>query len=214
MLRRDVPALVYRPVSQVNQIQRRGEDKVLHPGQLAAVALQHAHQLMHPGVVRIDALGEKRIDAHRIKRQRRRSRQTVRTGAVDAGGGPHHARKLFERQRCGRIFAPRAAVGQRLVHTRPAHGVGCHEGDFRAVFHFGLRRRGLSGRRTSAARRHQQRRAGNQFRFHLSQNLVVSPRIYEKIPIRTRFSGTNPLPDIQSKSASAAEPSTATISSP
>lgn len=77
----------------------------------------------------------------------------------------------------GRIFAPRAAVGQRLVHTRPTHGVGGRENDLRAVFHFGFRRRGLSGRRTSAACRHQQRRTGNQFRFHLSQNLVVSQRI-------------------------------------
>ena len=31
--------LVYRPVRQINQIQRRGEDEVLHPGQFAAVAL-------------------------------------------------------------------------------------------------------------------------------------------------------------------------------
>ena len=46
-----------------------------------------------------------------------------------------------------------------------------------ALTHAWTRRRGLAGRRTSAACRHQQRRTGNQFRFHLSQNLVVSQRI-------------------------------------
>lgn len=31
VLRRDIPALVYRPVRQINQIQRRGEDEVRIP---------------------------------------------------------------------------------------------------------------------------------------------------------------------------------------
>ena len=106
VLRRDIPVLVYRPVRQINQIQRRGEDEVLHPGQFAAVALQHAHQLMRPGVVAIDALGEKRIDTHRIERQRRRSRQTAVGRTVDAPCGPHDARKLFERKRLRSVFSP------------------------------------------------------------------------------------------------------------
>ena len=166
MLRGNVLPFIDREVGDINQVQGRRKDEILHPGQLAAVALRDAHEFVRLGVVGIHALGEEGVDPDRIERQRRGGRQAIRSRTIDAGGSPHHARKLFERQRCSAILAPRATLGQSLIDGRSAHGVGSQKDDFGTVLHFGPGHRGLPGRRGASARRQQQRGTGKQFRFH------------------------------------------------
>ena len=166
VLRRNVLPVVDRKVGDIDQIQGRLEDEILHSGQFAEIALGDAHEFVRPGIVGIRALGEEGVDADRIERQRRRSRQTPLVRTVDAGGGPHHARKLLERQRLGAVLAPRTTGGQRLTDGRSAHRIGGRKDDLGAVFHFGPALRGLLGRRDASARRQQQRGTGKQFRFH------------------------------------------------
>ena len=106
MFGRNILSFVGRHIGDIDQIQRCGIDEILCAGQPAQVAFGDAHEFPRLGVVAVDAFGEKGIDADRIERQRRRSRQTAVGRTVDAPCGPHDARKLFERKRLRSVFTP------------------------------------------------------------------------------------------------------------
>ena len=140
---RNILTFIDRHVGHISQIERRREHERLCPCDAPAVAFRHTHQFLPLGIVTVNALGEKRINADGIQRQCRRCREPSVLRAVDAAGRPHHARQLLERKGFGSIFTPGTAVLQRFVDRHARFRVGLQECDLRPVLHRGLRFGGL-----------------------------------------------------------------------
>jgi len=105
VLGRNVAPLVFAEVGDIDQIQRGRIGELLHGCQAPVVALRHPDEPARSRVVAVNPFGEESVNGDGIKPQSRRRRQ-VSVRAINAPGGPHHARKLFERERFPAVLAP------------------------------------------------------------------------------------------------------------